>query len=204
MEFISIGPYCATSDILKEQNVRINSYPFDYLFSSLEIVKHAINNRFNIFLDKEYYTKGTNENSTRHQFYCKLLDTEILYRHHIKHDYAEDYKVSNGNFFNHHNLIDDEKVYNTFKRRCNRLLKLIDNNEKIVFVYYNCYTADFGDLIDFYKNFEKNKNIYVIGIFENGFMPAILYENSNCKIYQNINRRSIMDDIKTIVSNQIK
>jgi hypothetical protein len=56
MKFISIGPYCSTAYILKVNNLRTESYPFDYIFSSLEIVKHCINDKFNIFLDKKYYT----------------------------------------------------------------------------------------------------------------------------------------------------
>lgn len=79
MEFVSIGPYCNTADILNQHNLRVNAYPFDYIFSSLEMVKHCINDRFNIFLDKSYYTKGNDNDSTRHSFYCKLLDTDILY-----------------------------------------------------------------------------------------------------------------------------
>jgi len=57
--------------------------------------------------------------------------------------------VSSGNLFQHHNLIDDNGNYEKNKRRCERLLNLIENNEKIVFVYYNCYTNDFNDIIDF-------------------------------------------------------
>jgi len=56
MKFISIGTYCSTAYILKVNNLRTESYPFDYIFSSLEIVKHCINDKFNIFLDKKYYT----------------------------------------------------------------------------------------------------------------------------------------------------
>ena len=56
INFISIGPLCGTAEILKENNLRTSAYPFDYIFSSLEMVKHCINDRFNIFLDKNYYT----------------------------------------------------------------------------------------------------------------------------------------------------
>ena len=50
-------------------------------------------------------------------------------------------------------IIDDNGDYEKFKRRCERLLNLIENNEKIVFVYYNCYTNYFNDIIDFYNTF---------------------------------------------------
>lgn len=175
MKFISIGPYCSTADILKANNLRTESYPFDYIFSSLEIVKHCINDKFNTFLDKKYYTPGTGDNSTRHSFYCNFLDTPLLKQHHINNNYSKDYKVSSGNLFNHHNLIKSDDDYDKFKRRCDRLLSLINNNEKIVFVYYNCYTNDYNDIIDFYNNFASNKNIFIVGIFENNFDKKILF-----------------------------
>jgi len=197
MKFISIGPYCSTADILKANNLRTEAYPFDYIFSSLEIVKHCINDKFNIFLDKKYYTRGNCNTSTRHSFYCNFLDTPLLLQHHIKANYSNDYKVSSGNFFNHHNLIEDNGDYEKFKRRCERLLSLIENNEKIVFVYYNCYTNDFNDIIDFSDTFSYNKNIYIIGIFENNYDRKILYENINCKIYQNYDTSIIFNEIKS-------
>jgi len=198
MKFISIGPYCNTADILKANNLRTESYPFDYIFSSLEIVKHCINDKFNIFLDKKYYICGDNNQSTKHLFYCKFLDTPLLLKHHINFNYPNDYKVSSGNLFNHHNLIDDNGNYEKFKRRCERLLNLIENNIKIVFVYYNCYTDDFNDIIDFYNTFSYNKNIYIVGIFKNNDEKKILYENINCKIYQNYDTLIIFNEIKAV------
>ena len=196
MEFVSIGPYCATADILKQHNLRLHSYPFDYIFSSLQIVKHSINDSFNVFLDKQYFMPGTNNTSTRHLIYCDFLNTELLYQHHIKHNHPNDYKVSSGNLFQHHNLMDNN-IYCQFKRRCDRLLNLINNNNKIVFVYYNCYTSDFNDVIDFYNNFANNKNIYTVGIFQNNSEQKILYQNLNCKIYQNYDCEYIFNEIKT-------
>ena len=74
MEFISIGPYCSSADIIKSNKLRNSAYPFDYIFSSLEMVKHCITDRFNIFLDKNYY-KYSSENSSHHLFYSKFIDT---------------------------------------------------------------------------------------------------------------------------------
>jgi hypothetical protein len=195
MKFISVGPYCSTVEILKEHNLKAEAYPFDSIFSSLKMIKHAINDKFNIFLDKKYYDRGTNDTSTRHLFYNEFLDTPILLQHHIKFEYPKDYKISGGSLFVHHNLIENKDDYEKFKRRCDRLLSLIESNEQITFVYYNCYTNDYDDIIDFYDNFLSNKNIYVIGIFENNNEKKILYESANCKIYQNYDRSSIFNEM---------
>ena len=77
MEFVSIGPYCSSADIIKINGLRNSSYPFDYLFSSLKMVKHCINNRFKIFLDKRYH-KYCSEYHSHHLFYSTFIDTEIL------------------------------------------------------------------------------------------------------------------------------
>lgn len=193
MEFISIGPYCSGADILKDNGLKNHSYPFDYIFSSLEMVNHCINDRFNIFLDKNNYKGGSH-----HLFYSKFIDTEILRKHHIAHgrtDIANN--LINREIFLHHNLLDND-TYLSFVRRCNRLLNLIDNNNKIIFIYYNCYTNDFNDILDFYNNFSTNKNICVVGIFENSNDKKMLFESSNCKIYQNYDRNFIFNEINSV------
>lgn len=197
MEFISIGPYCSTADILKNNGLRNKAYPFDYIFSSLEMVKHCINDRFNIFLDKNYY-KYCSEGSMQHLFYSKFIDTEILRTHHIAHNLPHiANNLTQREIFLHHNLFNND-IYESFIRRCNRLLNLIDNNSKIVLVYYNCYTNDFNDIVDFTTFFSDNKNICVVGIFENNGDKKMLYESSNCKIYQNYDREFIFNEIKLV------
>jgi hypothetical protein len=197
MEFISVGPYCGSSDIIKNNGLKNKSYPFDSIFSSLEMVKHAINDRFNIFLDKKYY-KYCSETSTQHLFYSTFIDTEILKKHHIINNLPDiANNLTNREIFLHHNLSNNYN-YSAFVRRCNRLLNLMDNNNKIVFVYYNCYTNDFNDILNFYNNFYNNKNIFVLGIFENNEDKKILFENSNCKIYQNYDKKNIFNEIKSI------
>jgi len=194
--FISIGPYCTTTDILKKYKHRLQALPFDYIFSSLEMIKHCINDQFNIFLDKKYYTNGTNENSNRHTFYCKMLDTDILLKHHIAHGYNKNYKVSSGNLFNHHNLLHNEKTYKAFERRCKRFMNIINQKRNIVyFVYYDKYTNNIDNLVEF-SNYLKlyNEHIFIIGIFENkNDASKILYKSYNCTIYQNYDTKLIFD-----------
>lgn len=197
--FISVGPYCGTANILQSLNLREKSYPFDYIFSSLEMVKHAINDKFRVFLDKQFYEKGSSSENMHHSFYSSFIETDLLQKHHDLHSLPEiANKSRKSEVFVHHNLIDNEDTYLSFVRRCNRLLTLIENNNKIVFVYINQYTNDFNEIIDFYNNFSDNKNIYIVGIFWNDQDKKILYENENCKIYQNYDINVIFDEIKCI------
>jgi hypothetical protein len=206
MEFISIGPNCATINIINNAGLKKKSYPFDYIFSSLQMIKHSINDRFNLFLDKTYYRndkieyEDRCEDGTQHLFYSTFIDTEILKHHHIANNLPEiANNLTNQAICLHHNLFDDN-IYEGFVRRCNRLLDLIDNNKKIVFVYYNQYTNEFNDLLDFYNNFSENKNIYVIGIFENNGEQKMLYDSFHCKIYQNYDKNNIFNEIQMFVN----
>lgn len=198
MEFISIGPNCTSKDRIIESGLRKCAYPFDSIFSSLEMVKHCILDRFAVFLDKQYYRQGPH-GSTHHLFYSKFLNTEVLRRHHIAHGLDDIARhLENREIFLHHNLLNAE-TYSAYVRRCQRVLDLLDNNDKIVFVYCDRYTNDFDELIEFYNHFSDNKNIYVIGIFENNCEKKMLYESPRCKIYQNYDIKSIFDEQNSIV-----
>lgn len=186
--FISIGPYCEAANILEAHRVRLRSFPFDYIFSSLPMIQHIIQDRCRIFLDKKYLTEK--DNATYHSIYSEYIDTEILRRHHYANKVPEMARnMKNRPIFLHHNLV-HEGTHQTFQRRCQRLLDVIDNKEKIVFVYYNCYTSEYNDLIEFATSF-SSPNITILGIFENGGPKTILHDSSNCKIYQNYDRSTI-------------
>ena len=51
----SLGSLCHSSQILKRNNLKIYSYPFDWIFSCCDNIIHCIEDNFNIFLDKSYY-----------------------------------------------------------------------------------------------------------------------------------------------------
>jgi len=197
MKFVSIGPYCATGDILKNHGLKTETYPFDNIFSSLAIVTHCIDDKFKVFLDKQYYTPGTSAVSTRHSFYCPFLDTPLLRIHHMIVDgWSKDYNPSTGNLFNHHNVMEDVD-YEKFKRRTDRFLALLEGSEKTVLFYYNRYTTYFDDLVEFYKHVCDKKHIFIVGVFENRMDGRkILYENVNCKIYQNYDIPTIVHDVQ--------
>ena len=49
----SLGPQCHSSNILKRLNIKKESYPFDWIFSNLKNLEHAIHS-LNV------YRKGQN------------------------------------------------------------------------------------------------------------------------------------------------
>lgn len=95
---------------------------------------------------------------TFHKFYCKFIDTKILRQHHLTHDTT--WMKNNNNdltqraIFHHHKLLDN-KMNDTFTKRYNKLLKLIQTETNIHFVYTNHYNTDIDDIIKFSNYLKK-------------------------------------------------
>ena len=108
----SLGPQCHSSNILKRLNIKKESYPFDWIFSNLKNVEHAIKDDFKIFLDKQYYTNIDLESKTQNHSY---------------------YFENSAPMFNHHNPL-NKKHYDYFVRCVNRFNTLLTEKENKLFV----------------------------------------------------------------------
>ena len=49
--YVSLGNYCLTSMLLKENNLKYESYPFDWMVSCIENVIDIFSDNFTNFLD---------------------------------------------------------------------------------------------------------------------------------------------------------
>lgn len=135
----SLGPQCHSSNILKRLNIKKESYPFDWIFSNLKNVEHAIKDDFKIFLDKQYYTNKDPESKTqRHSYYFENSAT----------------------MFNHHNPL-NKIHYDYFVRCVNRFNTLLLEKENKLFVmtYTNLEIKSISNIkkkIQDFKNFFDN------------------------------------------------
>lgn len=195
IHYISVGPYCAAATMLEQQGRRAQAFPFDYIFSSLPMIRHIIQDQCKTFLDKQYLIqKG---DATFHSFYCNYLDTPILRKHHEAHEHAREmanHLKERPNFL-HHNLL-DETTYQTFQRRCNRLMDLINNKEQIVFFYFNPYINEHTDVFDFADFLRIYPFIRVVCISDTNNEKRIIEHGNNCKIYQNCQWEDVFRDIE--------
>jgi hypothetical protein len=111
----SLGPICQSSNILKQNKLKMYSYPFDWIFSTPEIISHCLEDDFNAFLNKSNYTK-ISINQCGHLCYHKQM-------------------------FYHHNPLMCENDYNYFVRCVIRFKQLlVDDTFKLflmIFVNYN-------------------------------------------------------------------
>lgn len=103
-EYVSLGQNCLSSWYLKQVGLKKFSYPFDWIFSSTEIVEDCVADNFAKFLNKKYYLKG------------KVTGHTIYHSH----------------LFNHFDPL-DVKYFQYYKRCCSRFEKLLTGDFKTIF-----------------------------------------------------------------------
>lgn len=184
-EFVSIGPYCGTALLLQKYGLHTKTYPFDWIYSTLAVVRHCIQDDFKIFLDKSYYKEGPEPDKTIHTYYSgKYMESSVLRAHFSKNNAI--YNPAVIHIFNHHTMKYNITHYESFQRHIHRFKTLMKSGQPIVFVYYNCHTTSYDDLVEFYKDMSTHPSIHVLGLFEtDGGEKKILFDEERCRIYQN-------------------
>ena len=193
----SLGPRCHTASFLKRNQFKKESYPFDWIFSSIDMVIHCLEDDFKTFLDKSYYTiQDENSEKQQHSYYSEN-PSEIL--------------------FNHHNpLKSKDRTY--FKRCIARFKNLLARPELKMFVLFflNYTKIDHyfkQRIIHFNKKFDKytknygllciiqytaNKNSYRFSTHENiHFLEIYTKSMSNGVEFVNPEDNVFLDEIIT-------
>ena len=99
---------CHSSQILKQNNLKLCSYPFDWIFSNCDIIIDCIEDNFDIFLDQSYYNdKG--EFQCGHSKYGPIM-------------------------FNHRNPLINIDHYNYYVRCVDRFKNLLQKQEHKLFI----------------------------------------------------------------------
>jgi hypothetical protein len=210
-KFIPFGYRCSSAGLFKELNVKIESYPFDWLISRLPIIKHIINDKFIEFLNKNNYVK-INTKTIHYQnnddkiicdetilyntYYQNLLNN-ILIPKNLTNSY-DTYKYFLA--MNHKNILDDFDYYLRCINRFNFLMKedksnklylhitpiisieeYIEKKDKIILEF-----NDFHNFILDYNRFGIIKGLFIIVIkmndIENAYLENI-FSSKNSDIY---------------------
>ena len=140
----SIGSLCHSSQFIKKNNLKLESYPFDWIFSNLNMIEHCIEDNFKIFLDRQYYTRNTN-----------VKDKEPK-QFHIY------YYPNKTTMFNHRNPL-IKNHYDYYNRCVDRFKMLLSNKNNKLFIYFG--NIDENKFIEFnnkLKNYTCNYRILVI------------------------------------------
>jgi hypothetical protein len=106
----SLGPHCHSTNLLKLNNLKKASYPFDWIFTDHNTIKKIIDDNFEKFLNKEYY-----------------IDIE---------PYRCGHKIYSSTMFWHHNPLTNIDNYNYFLRCVSRFKDMLLSEEEKLFVYF--------------------------------------------------------------------
>ena len=108
---IPLGSQCFSSFFLKKYDLKKTSYPFDWIFSSPEMIINILDDKFKKFLNKNYYAiKDTNSKINKHLIYLP----ELM-------------------MFNHRNPYNDED-YLYYIRCIDRFYKVLNKKETKLFI----------------------------------------------------------------------
>ena len=109
----SLGTICHTARFMQRIHVKNVSYPFDWTFSDETIISDCLGDRFEKFLDKNYYTDVKND---FHEFNCGHTE------------YHEDF------FFHKDPRRDDHYQY--YKRCVDRFNTMCESQNKKMFIVF--------------------------------------------------------------------
>ncbi|CAK9089182.1 unnamed protein product [Durusdinium trenchii] len=77
---LSLGSRCFVAKTLETMNLRRYAGPFDWIYTTAQLVRHCIEDDFECFLDLEQlYRHGQ---AWGHRRYCQMLKRQILFPHH--------------------------------------------------------------------------------------------------------------------------
>jgi hypothetical protein len=80
-EFISLGTNCYPAWLLKAQERKRASYPFDWIFSNSSMVLHCLRSDFAEFLVPEYFATSCGGVATDNLFYKERFDAGDVFAH---------------------------------------------------------------------------------------------------------------------------
>jgi hypothetical protein len=109
---IPLGSQCFSAFFLKLNNLKLASFPFDWIFSSPIVIIDMLDDNFSKFLDKDNYVfNDINIKTNKHKIYLPELE-----------------------MFNHRNPMKHED-YLYYLRCVNRFYSVIENNKKKLFLF---------------------------------------------------------------------
>lgn len=162
----SLGNMCHSACIMQKLNIKLESYPFDWIFSNFNIITHCLEDNFATFLNKKYYIDIPKIKSNKmcgHAFYQNNMFWHKNPR--IKNDY--DYYLRCVNRFR-----------NLLKREENKLFIIINSNNNSILNNETKKSVDDFNLK--LSNFTKNYTIlYIYHIPNNSYQSYNFVKNDN-------------------------
>lgn len=201
----SLGAVCHSSQLFKRNNLKLCSYPFDWIFTSCDNIIHCIEDKFNIFLDKSYYTdiqKKWNDKQCGHKYY----NLNMFNHHDPRNETDYNYYVRCVNRFNALLQKPEHKLFtmifiNVAKIESDIINKVVDFNNQ-----FSKYTNNYTLLVIFnipnkdknYHNFTYNDNIHFLELHTLSTSGGVEFHNNDDNIYlDNVLKSAYNFNVKT-------
>ena len=145
----SLGQNCFTARLLKNNNLKKASYPYDWTITTINMIIDTIKTNFKYYNDNKYLSVVYSEDNEK-----------MLYNSHYKRP-----------IFNHHNLFEEKDK--KYMERCILRFNLLLSKKNVL--YINAFVVDNTDNISYedYRNKndilyqtlkEKNQDFYYLSI----------------------------------------
>ena len=165
----SLGALCFSAELLKRNKLKKCSYPFDWVFSTPNMIASCLEDDFKLFLDKSHHKSVT--------YYDKPKSTHTYYITHF-------FEGNTGcTIFNHHDITRQDDYY-YFERCIYRFRNLLTSTEHKLFIlshHNNCTFAseEINMLNHKLKSYTTNYDILVINHKESSklYHTVTKYEN---------------------------
>jgi hypothetical protein len=172
---VSLGTHCYTSFLLKRSGLKSFSTPFDWIFSSPDMVCHCLSDDFTVFLDRRFF-----EPIPREQ---RPSAVDGVCEHGFYRDHFGVHSV-----FNHHDP-SKEKDFSYFSRAVARLRSVLTSDGRTLFVMTSA-TQDpvsaFDRILAALRHRAKDPELLFISIAQDRaeMMPemSVLHEDGSSKI----------------------
>ena len=192
---IPLGSQCFSAFFLKLNNLKITSYPFDWIFSNPKVVFQILNDNFKEFLNKDNYViKDIESDKNSHKLY-----------------------VTDLTMFNHRNPMRDDdynyyircvnRFYDVMKKDGKKLFFMVSlrneiNNELENLMYLKCKLDELCDDYIFVCIFQKNYGFQSREIYKDGNMIIVqmfTFDDADGVVFFNENDttffKSIIDEL---------
>ena len=160
----SIGNHCITALLLKKGNIRSESYPFDWINSNIDVVKHCLEDNFKIFLDKKYYDRGKT-----HDNYEQIQN----------HTYFHDKYNNDLIMFRHRDPLNNISDYQYYQRCVDRFKKILDNKNNKLFIYCGNIDKNNDKILNIEATFKKYTTNYRILFIKHSNIKDYIFESIN-------------------------
>jgi len=163
---ISLGPNCAPALCLSHYKIRKNAYPFDWVVCDFQSMLNLLKTDFeNYLLPDNLIINPTNP------WFVTDTFTHVEYNHDFpikdapKNIYEHEWQDSGGmgcivpNFLNYL-----PAIYEKYQRRIHRLNKVLQSNDKVIFVHFGISRSQAISLRNFLEYTYPNLNFQILAV----------------------------------------